>query len=136
MTEVAVTHCGFSAGASAPPQPPQNNGVPQISDTTPTEGQTLTTTNGTWTNSPSSFKYAWSCSPSPCTNATTGSSYVVAHGDIGKTIGHLLRDELELSCDIVSIDGVDLRDFDFVDLGEMVTPPGVIPLVIKSLIFR
>jgi ethanolamine utilization protein EutA len=37
---------------------------------------------------------------------------------------------------LISIDSVDLRDFDFVDVGAMVTPPGVIPLVIKSLIFR
>jgi ethanolamine utilization protein EutA len=41
-----------------------------------------------------------------------------------------------LACEIISIDGVDLRDFDFVDAGAMVTPPGVIPLVIKSLVFR
>jgi ethanolamine utilization protein EutA len=51
-------------------------------------------------------------------------------------MGHLLRDELNLTCEVLSIDSVDLRDFDFVDVGEMVTPPGVIPLVIKSLIFR
>ena len=57
-------------------------------------------------------------------------------GDVGKTMGHLLRDELNLTCEVLSIDSVDLRDFDFVDVGEMVTPPGVIPLVIKSLIFR
>jgi len=61
---------------------------------------------------------------------------VLIDGDIGKTMGHLLRDELNLPCKLVSIDSVDLRDFDFVDVGEMVTPPGVIPLVIKSLIFR
>ena len=61
---------------------------------------------------------------------------VLIDGDVGKTIGHLLRDELGLTCELISIDGVDLRDFDFVDIGEIVTPPGVIPLVIKSLIFR
>jgi ethanolamine utilization protein EutA len=61
---------------------------------------------------------------------------VLIDGDVGKTMGHLLRDELGLQCELISIDSVDLRDFDFVDVGEMVTPPGVIPLVIKSLIFR
>jgi ethanolamine utilization protein EutA len=61
---------------------------------------------------------------------------VLIDGDVGKTVGHLLRDEVGLACEIISIDGVDLRDFDFVDAGAMVTPPGVIPLVIKSLVFR
>jgi ethanolamine utilization protein EutA (predicted chaperonin) len=61
---------------------------------------------------------------------------VLIDGDVGKTVGHLLRDELELKCPLISIDSVDLRDFDFVDVGAMVTPPGVIPLVIKSLVFR
>ena len=60
---------------------------------------------------------------------------VLVDGDVGKTIGHLLRDELGLACELISIDGVDLHDCDFVDVGEMVTPPGVIPLVIKSLVF-
>jgi ethanolamine utilization protein EutA len=61
---------------------------------------------------------------------------VLIDGDVGKTFGHLLRDELGMTCELISIDSVDLRDFDFVDVGAMVTPPGVIPLVIKSLIFR
>jgi ethanolamine utilization protein EutA len=61
---------------------------------------------------------------------------VMIDGDVGKTMGHLLRDELGMTCELISIDSVDLRDFDFVDVGAMVTPPGVIPLVIKSLIFR
>ena len=56
-------------------------------------------------------------------------------GDVGKTVGHLLVDELGFAGGLVSIDGVDLHELDFVDVGEMVTPPGVIPLVIKSLVF-
>ncbi len=60
---------------------------------------------------------------------------VLVDGDVGKTMGHLLHDELHLHGPLVSIDGVDLHELDYVDVGEMVTPPGVIPLVIKSLVF-
>ena len=60
---------------------------------------------------------------------------VLIDGDVGKTMGHLLRDELGMPSELISIDGVDLHELDFVDVGEMVTPPGVIPLVIKSLVF-
>jgi ethanolamine utilization protein EutA len=61
---------------------------------------------------------------------------ILIDGDVGNTVGRILREELGLPCELISIDGVDLRDFDFVDAGAMVSPPGVIPLVIKSLIFR
>ncbi len=56
-------------------------------------------------------------------------------GDIGKTMGNLLHRELDLPGDIVSIDGVQLQELDYVDVGEMITPPGVVPVVIKSLLF-
>jgi ethanolamine utilization protein EutA len=36
---------------------------------------------------------------------------------------------------LVSIDGVQLRQLDFVDIGELLDPPGVVPVVIKSLLF-
>jgi len=56
-------------------------------------------------------------------------------GDIGKTIGRILTEELGLKGDLVSIDGVELAELDFVDVGELISPPGVVPVVIKSLLF-
>jgi ethanolamine utilization protein EutA len=56
-------------------------------------------------------------------------------GDVGKTFGQLLRHELGLAGDLVSIDGVQLHELDFVDVGELISPPGVVPVVIKSLLF-
>jgi ethanolamine utilization protein EutA len=56
-------------------------------------------------------------------------------GDVGKTLGQLLHRELGLVGDVVSIDGVQLQDLDFVDIGELMSPPGVVPVVIKSLLF-
>ena len=60
---------------------------------------------------------------------------LVIDGDIGQTIGRILEKELDLGSNLVSIDGVQLKDLDFVDLGEFIDPPGVIPVVIKSLLF-
>jgi ethanolamine utilization protein EutA len=56
-------------------------------------------------------------------------------GDIGRTFGHLLEHELGLPGRIVSIDGVQLQELDFVDIGALISPPGVVPVVIKSLLF-
>ena len=56
-------------------------------------------------------------------------------GDVGKTIGRIIQYELDLARPLISIDGVQLKELDFVDIGELLTPPGVVPVVIKSLLF-
>jgi ethanolamine utilization protein EutA len=56
-------------------------------------------------------------------------------GDVGRSLGHLLQHELDLPRKLVSIDGVQLQELDFVDIGALISPPGVVPVVIKSLLF-
>ncbi len=60
---------------------------------------------------------------------------VMIDGDIGKTFGRLLHRELNWPGKIVSIDGLNLHELDYVDVGELIAPPGVVPVVIKSLLF-
>jgi ethanolamine utilization protein EutA len=60
---------------------------------------------------------------------------LVIDGDVGQTLGRILDRELQIGPNLISIDGVQLKDLDFVDLGEFINPPGVIPVVIKSLLF-
>jgi ethanolamine utilization protein EutA len=56
-------------------------------------------------------------------------------GDIGKTIGNILTRECGVKSEIISVDGVALKEFDYVDIGEVIQPTNVVPLVIKSLLF-
>jgi ethanolamine utilization protein EutA len=56
-------------------------------------------------------------------------------GDVGKTIGNILKSELEVGSDVVSIDGLQLQEFDYVDVGEVIQPANTVPVVIKSLLF-
>ena len=60
---------------------------------------------------------------------------VVIEGDIARSLGHILADELNCPWRLIVIDGVELREFDYIDLGQRLDPPGVIPVVIKSLVF-
>jgi ethanolamine utilization protein EutA len=60
---------------------------------------------------------------------------LIIDGDVGNSLGRVLHKELNLHCKIASIDGIKLRELDFVDLGEFLDPPGVVPVVIKSLVF-
>jgi ethanolamine utilization protein EutA len=56
-------------------------------------------------------------------------------GDVGKTVGNILKSELEVASDVVSIDGLSLQEFDYVDVGEVIQPANTVPVVIKSLLF-
>jgi ethanolamine utilization protein EutA len=60
---------------------------------------------------------------------------LIVDGDIGKTLGHIIEHELRFPQKIVSIDGVQLRAFDYVDIGEVIQPSNAVPVVIKSLLF-
>lgn len=60
---------------------------------------------------------------------------LVNDGDIGGLIGIHLKEEIGLPCPVLSIDGVVLNEFDFIDIGEMINASGAVPVVIKSLVF-
>ena len=79
-----------------------------------------------------------------CRGAAAGLADVIAEnhpivlagdGDVGGLLGIHLREELKLLSPIVSIDGLALKEFDFIDVGAMLESAGAVPVVIKSLIF-
>jgi predicted actin-binding protein len=76
----------FARSAAAP----QNTAVPQISGTAK-EGSTLTASNGTWSNTPTSFGYQWrrcASDGTACGDITTATkqTYDPATADIGRTL--------------------------------------------------
>lgn len=60
---------------------------------------------------------------------------LVFTSDVGKLVGEILRRELAVTNDVVSIDSIELQDFDFIDVGEIIHPSYVVPTVVKSLVF-
>jgi len=67
--------------------------------------------------------------------ATGAPVYLMLDGDVALTLGRLLRDELGVANDMLVIDGLSLRDFDYIDLGRLRYPSMTVPVTIKSLIF-
>ena len=51
-------------------------------------------------------------------------------------VGASLKEERHITNDVLSIDGIVLRDFDFVDIGRVLEPSGTVPVTIKSLVFQ
>ncbi len=60
---------------------------------------------------------------------------LVCEGDIGRVFGVHAAEELQLGGPIVSIDGIALEEFDYIDIGGMIIASGAVPVVIKSLLF-
>src|SRR5262249_41475494 len=56
-------------------------------------------------------------------------------GDVAQTLGAILREELLIESEILAIDGLVLRDFDYIDLGRIRMPSFTVPVTIKSLLF-
>ena len=56
-------------------------------------------------------------------------------GDVGGLLGIHFREEMKLPNPVISIDGLELKAFDFIDIGAMLESSGAVPVVIKSLIF-
>jgi len=61
--------------------------------------------------------------------------YIILDSDIAMNLGAILRDEFRVGVDILVIDGLELRDFDSVDVGRLRKPSMTVPVTIKSLIF-
>jgi len=79
-----------------------------------------------------------------CRGLTEGLAAVLADGhplvlagdgDLGGLIGIHLREEMQIENAIVSVDGLELKEFDYIDIGTMLPNSGAVPVVIKSLIF-
>jgi ethanolamine utilization protein EutA len=60
---------------------------------------------------------------------------VVMDEDLGASLGGLLAEADDGATARIVIDGLELSDFDYVDIGEVVRPALAVPVVIKSLIF-
>ena len=60
---------------------------------------------------------------------------LVTDSDLGGLVGLHCYEVLGLSNPIVSIDGITVGEFEFIDIGEILDSSGVAPVVIKSLVF-
>ncbi|MCY4486413.1 MAG: ethanolamine ammonia-lyase reactivating factor EutA [Deltaproteobacteria bacterium] len=60
---------------------------------------------------------------------------LVNDGDIGGILGLHFKEEMKLDKPIISVDGIALQEFDYIDVGALIPSSGAVPVVIKSLVF-
>ena len=61
--------------------------------------------------------------------------YLTLDLDVAKSLGAILKEELKLDREIIAIDGIEVGDLDFIDIGEPMGITEVIPVTVKSLMF-
>jgi ethanolamine utilization protein EutA len=57
-------------------------------------------------------------------------------GDIAMSLGRILRQEIAPGANVIAVDGVQLKQFDYVDIGQVIEVTNVVPIIIKSLLFK
>ena len=55
--------------------------------------------------------------------------------DVGRSLGTILVEEFAPRARLACLDGLELRELDYLDVGEVIQPAGVVPVVVKSLAF-
>ena len=61
--------------------------------------------------------------------------FIVVDMDVAKSLGGILKDELHVEEDVVVVDGIDVGDLDFVDIGRPMGISDIVPVTVKSLVF-
>jgi hypothetical protein len=82
---------GVITNALQAPTPPPVNTAPPLLSGGPLEGQTLTTTAGSWTSAPAAYSYQWQLCGSAgtkCANipGATGTTLALSSSDVGSTL--------------------------------------------------
>lgn len=60
---------------------------------------------------------------------------LIIDGDVGWSLGRLLKHDLEITRPLLCIDALQLGEFDFVDIGDPIDLARGVPVVVKSLMF-
>jgi ethanolamine utilization protein EutA len=57
-------------------------------------------------------------------------------GDVGNSLGRIICNEVVPGAHVIALDGVQLKQFDYVDIGGVIELTNAVPVIIKSLLFK
>jgi ethanolamine utilization protein EutA len=68
-------------------------------------------------------------------SAVAAPLFIVVDTDVAKSLGGILKEELGLEQDLVVVDGIEVGDLDYLDIGRPMGVSEVVPVIVKSLVF-
>jgi ethanolamine utilization protein EutA len=104
------------------------------------EGESPVALSFPWQGEPSHVRLhavaAGICAALPRTIEEELPLVLLIDGDVGKSLGRVIRHEIDARAEVIAIDGVQLKEFDYVDIGNIIELTNVVPIIIKSLLFK
>jgi ethanolamine utilization protein EutA len=104
------------------------------------EGENAIALAFSWRGDPSHARLsalaAGICAALPRTLAAALPLVLLIEGDIAMSLGRLIRHETAPGANVIAIDGVALKAFDYVDIGRRIEMTNAVPIIIKSLLFK
>lgn len=61
--------------------------------------------------------------------------FLILDVDVAKSLGGILKEELKIAPEVIAVDGIDVGDLDFIDVGNAMGVTEVIPVTIRSFMF-
>jgi ethanolamine utilization protein EutA len=140
LQNLPVLACRFALGDEIAPDVIAREVRAALARADLAEGESPVVLSFPWRGDPSHKRLhavaAGICAALPRTLEEEMPLVLLIDGDVGKSIGRIMLHEIAPSADVIAIDGVALKEFDYVDIGSVIEPTNVVPIIIKSLLFK
>ncbi len=140
LQNLPVLSCGFTLGDEIVPEAVTATVRDALGRADFEEGESPVALSFSWRGEPSHARLhavaAGICTALPRTLQEELPLVLLIDGDVGKSLGRIIRHEIAPAADVIAIDGVQLKEFDYVDIGSVIEVTNVVPIIIKSLLFK
>jgi ethanolamine utilization protein EutA len=140
LHNLPVIACGFELGAEIDPQAITAAVRAALARADIEEGGSPVALAFPWHGDPAHARLhalaAGICAALPQTLAGGVPLVLLIDGDIAMSLGRVIRHEIAPNSNVIAVDGVALKQFDYVDIGRLIEITNVVPIIIKSLLFK
>jgi ethanolamine utilization protein EutA len=140
LQNLPVLTCNFDANGEIAPEAVTSAVRGALARADFEEGESPVALSFPWRGDPSHHRLhavaTGICTALPRTLQENMPLVLLIDGDVGKSLGRIILHEIAPDADVIAIDAVQLKEFDYVDIGSVIKLTNVVPIIIKSLLFK
>src|SRR5262249_27768232 len=130
LQNLPVLACNFTLGEEIAPEAIAEGVRAALARADFEEGESPVALSFPWRGDPSPARLhavaAGICAALPHTLADELPLVLLIDGDVGKSLGRIIRHEIAPNAEVIAIDGVQLKEFDYVDIGSVIELTNVV----------